>query len=75
MYDHIKEECPKARKDLRTDRTLGYLVAAFLAPLYFTGLIAGCFFSALKAGFMGATNVWQNAWELIRKKPDPPESA
>lgn len=75
IYDHVKADCPGARKDLQTDRTLGCLVATVLAPFCLMGLAAGCVFSALKAGFALTKDVWSNAWGMIQRKPDPPESA
>lgn len=74
-YDHTKEECPRARKDRRTDLALGRLILIALFPVLCIGSIAGLIFSALRAGFKSTMGLWDQALDLARRRPDPPESA
>lgn len=74
-YDHAKSDCPAARSDQRRDAVLGRLAIVGLAPLVIVGAIIGLIYSGLRAGFMCTRDLWNQAMALVRKKPDPPETA
>lgn len=74
-YDHKENECPVARYEQRRKATLGRVMLVVLSPLFVVGAIIGVIYGGLRAGFRGTRNLWDQALVLVRRKPDPPETA
>ena len=51
----------------RSNRTNGFIIFVFFLPVAGVGFIAGCLFSAVKAGFSEGLGLWKKMQDFIRK--------